>query len=229
MWRVRLDAGDEHELGALLSLDERARAQSFAYDALRRDYVVAHGMLRRLLAIYAEQPPAALVLSAAEHGKPSLATAPGVHFNLSHSGALALVAVARGAVGVDVERWSARVDVPRLASRVFSRAECLELETLATPDGVRDGFYAAWTRKEAYMKATGHGITRGFDHFDVTLRPGVQARLCADRLDDDAIARWGMWSLDAGTGYSAALVAAAPINEILLFDAPDAGAAHDPP
>lgn len=229
VWRVRLGAGDEEEHRALLSADECARADSLAFAALRHDYVVAHGMLRRILAHYAGGTPASLTLSVAELGKPALAHAPDVHFNLSHSGQLALVAVARSDVGVDVERWSNRVEVAALASRVFSRVECQELETLATTDDVREGFFAAWTRKEAYMKATGHGITRGFDHFDVTLRPGEQARLCADRLDDGATERWRMWSLDAGSGYSAALVAAAPVDEVLLFDAANAGVSHDPP
>jgi 4'-phosphopantetheinyl transferase len=229
VWRVRLDAGDEREHRALLSVDEHARADSLAFAALRHDYVVAHGMLRRILAHYADRPPTSLALSVAELGKPALANAPDIRFNLSHSGHLALVAVARTDVGVDVERWSERVVVTELAARVFSPAECRALEALATPEDVRAGFYAAWTRKEAYMKATGHGITRGFDHFDVTLRPGDEARLCADRLDAGATERWRMWSLDAGSGYSAALVAAAPVDEVLLFDAANAGASHDLP
>lgn len=229
MWRVRLDAGDEREHRPLLSVDECARADSLAFAALRHDYVVAHGMLRRILAHYTGRPPASLTLAVAELGKPALADVPDVHFNLSHSGRLALVAVARSEVGIDVERWSDRVAVAALASRVFSRVECRALETLATPDDVRAGFYAAWTRKEAYMKATGHGITRGFDHFDVSLRPGEQARLCADRLDDGATERWRVWSLDTAAGYSAALVAAAPVDEVLLLDAAGAGVPHDLP
>lgn len=185
-------------------------------------------MLRHILAHYARLPAASLGFERGEFGKPRLVNreSGGIAFNLSHSGSVALVAVTCGQeVGVDVERWSDRVSHADLASRVFSRAECAALSAMsASPADVRAGFYAAWTRKEAYMKATGHGITRGFDHFDVTLHPREPARLLADRLDHSAPARWDMRSLDVGTGYSAALVAAAPLDEMQLFDAPHAGA-----
>ncbi len=225
VWRVRLDV-DTDDLHALLSLAESTQVMAFALPELRRRYIVAHGMLRRILAHYAEAPPASLVFERGEFGKPML-TGPAprdLWFNLSHSGDIALVAVTReGEVGVDVERHTGRFAPMELAQRVFSRAECSALTALSSPV-VADGFYAAWTRKEAYMKATGHGITRGFGHFDVTLTPGEPARLLADRLDHAAAARWQMRSLDAGPGYSAAVVVPASVDEIRLFDAAGAGA-----
>jgi 4'-phosphopantetheinyl transferase len=122
------------------------------------------------------------------------------------------------AVGVDLERWSEGVEYLELAERFFSPGERRALRALAhVPDLVEAGFFAAWTRKEAYLKATGHGITRGLHHFDVALAPGEPARLLADRLDADATARWTMFALDPAPGYSAALVAASPIGEVLQF------------
>jgi 4'-phosphopantetheinyl transferase len=81
------------------------------------------------------------------------------------------------------------------------------------------GFFAAWSRKEAYIKASGHGITRGLHHFDVSLVPGETARLIADQFDELAADRWVMRELPAGEGYSAAVVAAAPVDDVLLFSA----------
>lgn len=230
MWRVRLDAGDAR-LRALLSPQEQLRADAFAFALLRDRYTTAHGMLRWILGYYSEQLPSSLVFTAGPFGKPALGNgdATNLRFNLSHSGNMALVGVALAdEIGVDVEHWNDRFGVAELAPRVFSRAEYLALRTLDAESALREGFYAAWTRKEAYMKATGHGITRGFDHFDVTLLPGVPAALLADRLDVTATSAWRMQSLDAGAGYSAAVVVAARVSDILLVDAP-AGAAHGSP
>lgn len=227
VWRVRLDAGSEDDAIPLLSPVEREQRQSLALPDLRRRYAIAHGMLRDILSRYVLHPPASLAFATGEFGKPRLATpaASDIHFNLAHSGDVALVAVARGrAVGVDVERWTDRFRPAELAPRVFSLAECRALNELSPASQVVEAFFAAWTRKEAYMKATGHGITRGFAHFDVTLEPGRPARLLADRLDEAASAHWVMHALDVGPGFSAAVVAEAPVDEVLLMDAAAAGA-----
>jgi 4'-phosphopantetheinyl transferase len=82
-----------------------------------------------------------------------------------------------------------------------------------------EGFFSAWSRKEAYLKATGHGISRGLDHFDVTLSPGEPARLLADRLEPHALTRWAMTAVPVGAGYSAALVVEGTLDDMLLLDA----------
>jgi 4'-phosphopantetheinyl transferase len=223
VWRVPLD--DDARAASywsLLSDDERRRAARFVRDIHRRRFIVAHGALRSILADYVGIEPPALDFVSGEHGKPALRDPTGrppVEFNLSHSDDLALVAVARAhAVGVDLERWSEDVEHLELAERFFSPGERRALRALAhAPDLIEAGFFAAWTRKEAYLKATGHGITRGLHHFDVALAPGEPARLIADRLDDDATARWAMFALDPAPGYSAALVVASPVGEVLQF------------
>lgn len=80
-------------------------------------------------------------------------------------------------------------------------------------------FYAGWCRKEAYIKATGYGLARNLDHFDVTLATD-DARLLADRLDPRGAESWSMHALDVGPGYSAAVVVESGTSEVLLFDAP---------
>jgi len=222
VWRVPLDDDARTEsYWALLSAEERARATRFVRDIHRRRFIAAHGALRTILAGYVDAEPTALDFVTGEHGKPALRQVtgrPAVEFNLSHSGDLALVAVARArAVGVDLERWS-EVEHLELAERFFSPGERRALRALAhAPHLVEAGFFAAWTRKEAYLKAIGQGITRGLHHFDVALAPGEPARLLADRLDADATARWAMIALEPAPGYSAALVVASPVGEVLQF------------
>ena len=229
VWRIALDDATLVErYWPLLDAEEQGRARRFHRELHRTRYVIAHGALRRILAGYVGDAPQTLEFVTGAHGKPSLRTdasqrndsAPRVEFNLSHSDDLALVAVAHDRpIGVDVERWSEEVEHLELAERFFSPAERLALRALAH-DRRRlvQGFFAAWSRKEAYLKATGAGITRGLHHFDVTLTPDEPARLVADRLDASAPERWMMTSLVPSDGYSAAVVVAAPLREVLLFD-----------
>ena len=223
VWRVALaDEARAASYWALLSDDERRRASRFVRDVHRRRFVLAHGALRIILAGYVGTEPTSLDFVTGEHGKPALRQGsgwPAVEFNLSHSDDLALVAVAHARpVGVDLERWSEGVEYLELAERFFSPGERDALRALAhAPRLVEQGFFAAWTRKEAYLKATGQGITRGLHHFDVALAPGDPPRLLADRLDNGATARWSMIALEPAPRYSAALVVAAPLGLVLQF------------
>jgi 4'-phosphopantetheinyl transferase len=221
VWRVPLDDDVRvRDYWTLLSADEQARASRFVREVHRRRFVVAHGALRTIVAGYVDERPDALAFESAEHGKPSLRRGedmPSIEFNLSHSDDLALIAVTSARpVGVDLERWSADVEHLELAERFFSPSERAALHALAdAPEEVAAGFFAAWTRKEAYLKATGHGISRGLHHFDVALAPGEPARLLADRLDAGATERWRMVALDPAPGYSGALVVGAPLGDVL--------------
>jgi 4'-phosphopantetheinyl transferase len=176
-------------------------------------------------------PPGELSFEIAEFGKPALLTTTQgqrLEFSLSHSGSVTLLAITRDRpVGVDVEQWNADVEHARVAERFFSHAERQALASLH-PDSVVEGFYSAWSRKEAYLKATGDGVSRGLDHFDVSLVPGEPARLIADRKDPGAPSAWTMGALDVADGYSAALVVAAPIVEVTLFDASTFTSHHAP-
>jgi 4'-phosphopantetheinyl transferase len=224
VWRVTLDDEARVEGSArLLSADEHARAQRLHDAAHRRRFVLAHGALRALLARYLDADPSAITYVVGAHGKPALAARDGVRerveFNLSHSEDIALIAVARGQpVGVDVQHWSDSVEHLRLAERFFSPHECDALRALThEAEQVAGAFFAAWTRKEAYVKATGYGIARGLHHFDVTVAPGEHARLLADRLDPDAPTRWSMTALEPAPRYSAAVVAASPLRDVERF------------
>lgn len=225
VWRVRLDPpGVDAEALELLSDAERERARRFFQEHHRRRFVAAHAGLRRILAGYLARPARDLRFAVGPHGKPSLvesaASGRMLEFNLSHSADLAVIAVAwERPVGVDLERWKREMNHLELAERFFSPGERASLRALAErPDDLVHGFFAAWSRKEAYLKARGEGVTRGLHHFDVTLAPGEPARLVADRLDS-AVDRWQMRTFVPEAGYSGAVVVAEPLGELLLLDA----------
>ena len=162
---------------AVLSDAELARALRFRHEADSIAYVAAHGWLRLVLAAYAGLPPARLRFRETPLGKPSLEPVgemPPVAFNLSHSGDLAIVAVSAGMpIGIDIERIGS---VPDAATGDYlAHAEGAMLSTLPGP--LRDeAFTRCWTRKEAYLKATGAGLNTPLTDFAVSLAPSAPAR-----------------------------------------------------
>lgn len=219
VWRLRPDLHPLEDAWPLLSLAERERAARFQFEHHRRFYVATRALMRRVLSQYVETPPERLTFTEGAAGKPSLATLARPEFNLSHSGELALLAVSSRAVGIDVERWSESSDLLTVAERFFSATEQRTLRALAQRDeDVRAGFFAAWSRKEAYLKASGVGITQGLDHFAMSLAPDEPACLLLDERDAGAVERWFVTALDVAPGYSAALVAERPVREIVLLD-----------
>jgi 4'-phosphopantetheinyl transferase len=224
LWRVRLDPPMvDDDLWDLLSDAERGRARRFVQERHRRRFVVAHAAVRRILAGYTACSARDLRFTIGPHGKPSLAGSETarrrLEFNLSHSADLAVIALAwERPVGVDLERWKREMNHLELAERFFSPAERASLRALADRhDDLVHGFFAAWSRKEAYLKARGEGVTRGLHHFDVTLDPSEPARLVADRLDS-AVDRWCMRSFVPEAGYSGAIVVAGSLEELVLLD-----------
>jgi len=185
-----------------LDYGERARASRFHFDPHRRRFVAAHGQMRALLGAYSGLAPPAVQFAAGANGKPALVPLPGVdarrpqpiEFNLSHSRHEGLLAVARGAVvGADIEVQHAPSDLDELARRHFTAGELHDLQRLP-PEQRLDGFFAGWTRKEAYVKALGAGLTVPLDGFDVALHPDEPAALRSIGDSAAAAAEWTLWA-----------------------------------
>lgn len=210
VWSAPLDPPEEavFRCASLLAPDERARADRFRFERHRRQFTVARGVLRTLLGRYLEVDPRILEFRYASHGKPELGgrfAGSGLRFNLSHSGEVALYAFTRGReVGVDVEHVHPLDDAVHIAERFFSAAENAAFRAL--PAEVKEeAFFLCWTRKEAYIKAIGEGLSLPLHEFDVSLAPGEPARLLG-AVDPAQAHRWTLRELDPAPGYAGAIV-----------------------
>ena len=210
VWRatLRRAPADIAALGRLLSEDERERAARFRFARDRDDFTAARGTLRLILGLYTGRPPSGLRFIYNSFGKPSLedVAAGGVlRFNLSHAGGVALYAVASGReVGIDLELMREDLECEELAGRFFSRREVAALRALPAEERTR-AFFNCWTRKEAYIKARGQGLSLPLDSFDITLSPHEPPALLATRGDAKDSSRWSLRELTIGPGYAAAL------------------------
>jgi 4'-phosphopantetheinyl transferase len=209
LWRASLAQTPDalSRLHSTLSPDESAKAARYHFPRHRDHYIAARGLLRRLLGLYLSRPPQSLQFSYGAYGKPSLDGAEDLRFNLSHSHELVLYAFARGRdVGVDLEHMRADFASEDIAARFFSALEVSMLGTLPTQKARVRAFFNCWTRKEAYIKARGEGLSHPLDEFDVSLIPGEPAALLGTRGDPRELTRWSLHALDAGEGYAAAVV-----------------------
>lgn len=211
VWRSSLDIAPSglSKLRQILAPDERERADRFRFEIDRRRSVVGRGYLRSLLGRILGSPPDKLEFEYDEFGKPCLsAKHPALQFNLSHSGNLVLIAIAWGrAVGVDVERIRTDLELDEIAARFFSANECKLLASLVGPARYL-AFFTCWTRKEAYLKARGIGLSSPLDQFDVSFLPHEEPRLLVTRNDPAEAKRWRLAALDPSSDYAAALAVA---------------------
>ncbi|HEX8772583.1 MAG TPA: 4'-phosphopantetheinyl transferase superfamily protein [Pyrinomonadaceae bacterium] len=212
VWLVGLErsAKERQRLFDILGDDETERARRFHFDRDRARFVVAHAALRLILSRYLRQRPDQLRFHSNDYGKPALGTncdggEDSLRFNLSHSEELALLAVGRArAVGVDIEYIRADVVREQVAECFFSRREVLMLRAL--PANLQpQAFFNCWTRKEAYIKARGEGLSLALEDFDVSLIPGERAELLSVRDNPQERGRWSLRELDVAQGYAAAL------------------------
>jgi 4'-phosphopantetheinyl transferase len=197
VWFGSLDAPDPvlRELRGTLSADELDRAGRFHFARDRDRFVVGRGLLRALLGAYTGAAPAELQFDYSPHGKPRLRDRDGVSFNVSHSENRAVFAFTPGAaVGVDIEVLDSRPSDALVAGRFFSPTEVREL--LALPLDARPrAFLTCWTRKEAFIKARGEGLSLPLQDFDVTLTPGVAPKLLRTDWHPTEPSEWLLFDL----------------------------------
>ena len=217
VWRLELERPLERFI-ELLEPDELSRANRFHFEKDRKHFGVARGFLRVLLGRYLKRDPKQLKFTYGPYGKPALPDEE-LRFNMSHSHGIALYALTRGRdVGVDDEYVRADFTSDDIARRFFSPSEVDSLCGLPAGDRV-ESFFRCWTRKEAYIKATGRGLSQPLDGFDVTLAPGESAALL--RTADGSHERWSMANIEVGPGYAGALVVEGPVTTIRYWNTDD--------
>ncbi len=212
MWVAALDLSEAvlAQIAGVLAPDERERAARFHFEADRRRFIAGRGILRRIIGDeYLGCDPASLVFVHGPNGKPMLdgrGAGSQLELNLAHSGDLAVYAFAEGRpLGVDLERLRALPDLDGLAAMVLTPWEQAELGRIG-PAEREHAFFRVWTRKEAYLKATGEGLSRAPATFEVTVGSEAPPRLRG--VDDDPMrARdWALQDLELPPGYVGALV-----------------------
>jgi 4'-phosphopantetheinyl transferase len=210
VWRVLLDVttAEFESLLGFLSGNELVRAARFHFERDQKRFIVARGILRKILGCYLNKHPGKICFEYSSHGKPMLARNPNddsICFNLSHSGSLALYAVTlRKKIGIDIESIRDDVSVGQVAQQFFSQNEISSLEKIDI--NKRSGlFFQYWTRKEAFLKARGEGISFPMEQCDVSLISGGVLSPVTVQDNNREISSLYIQDLFPGNGYAAAI------------------------
>lgn len=224
VWTICLADLRELEAGfeAILSMDEKERAARLRFPDHRLAFLITRGTLRCLLARYVERPAADLRFQYGPRGKPLLESAGELEFNVAHSGSFAAFAFTRGCrIGVDIELIRPLEDMQTIAGRYFCREETEEILSLP-PQEREAAFFHCWTRKEAYIKATGDGLAMPLDEFRVTTLPQEPARLVGFSPGRGGAGPWSLHDLDLASGYAAAAAYEDERRTLCVLPIPDA-------
>ena len=204
------DDNQLERMKSVLSPDEAARADRFKVPQPRRHFIACRAMLRELLAVGLNCPPTEVAFDYGPHGKPALRQTASalqqIEFSVSHSSDHALIAITVGRrIGIDIEQLDSAVRILKLAQRFFSPREATELLQLRDVDQLA-GFYRGWTCKEAYLKATGFGLSFPLNKFSVALDPHQPARLIEVVDQPEELHRWRLLPLHPQPGFAAAVI-----------------------
>ncbi len=205
LWRIPLDRQPQVEL---LSEDELVRLNRYRFAADQRKFAVARSSLRLILAGYSQNNPAELVFDYGPYGKPSLRDERSLQFNLSHSGEYALCGVARQVVGVDIEQLRSMDRLEGMIERCLAPSEQQALANVSLTQQSA-GFLKYWTCKEAYLKATGQGISASLATIEVELNPCPQLKILGQP--------WQLYVCIPCDGYTAAVVVPPDIGQIRFW------------
>jgi 4'-phosphopantetheinyl transferase len=206
VWKADLNCErtDLQQLFALLTPDEQQKAARFHFEKDRNHYGAARGLLRLILSSYLSEEPKDLRFTYNLYGKPAL-DSDLLQFNVSHSHGLALYAVARHCqVGIDLEYMRTDFGWRQIVEQYFSPQELKALTQLPESQQYR-AFFDGWTRKEAFIKAKGKGLSIPLNQFDVSLSPVEPAALLHTQWDSQETAQWTLHAIDPGEDYAGAI------------------------
>lgn len=220
IWHGDIGADDAHyqTYWRILDATEQAHAEKIKNDLSRKRYVEVHGRLRKVLAQALNERPEKISIKKAEHGKPYLADMPELAFNLSHSADAMVIAVGRYCqLGVDIEYYKPRANMTGLVNKCFAEEEIAYWNHVPEDQKISE-FYRFWTRKEAFVKASGRGIALGLKH--CVVNPENQAEFLRVPADCGQAALWHMVDLVLGQGICSSLVVDKDIAGVRFVDLP---------
>jgi 4'-phosphopantetheinyl transferase len=220
IWRANLDIDEcfQSSFLRLLSPDEKARAQKFRVAKDSSNFIVARGILRSLIGKYLEINPAEISFQYNGFRKPCIANNNSLNFNISHSQNIALFAFTKEFnVGVDVEFVNPDIPVKEMAAKFFSTNEINNLFALPE-EQLTPGFFNCWTRKEAFIKAVGEGLSFPLNRFEVSLEPGQPAKLLATDWAPEAVSKWSIYSMSPGANFVGGLAIEGSVGEVKFWN-----------
>ena len=219
VWKKSLESLDA-SFWDVLSIEEAERAGRFRFPRHRDRFVTSRAVLRLLLGRYLGVDPGEVAFRYSDKGKPSVINNPlDLRFNVAHSHDLALYAFTRGVeIGVDVEMIREGPAEERIPERFFSPQEMEAIRALPA-EQQREAFFRCWTRKEAFLKATGKGITFGLDQFSVSVAPGEPARVIETFYEPEEAASWSIYEVEPGKLYLGALALRGRLSRLHFWNA----------
>lgn len=212
VWEIDLDAALDD---SVLSRDERTRLAGYKFEIHRKRFATGRAALRRLLGAYLQKPAAAISFVYGSAGKPEIQ---GAHFafNLAHTEGIGILGVTRRPrIGADVEILRGMDDMPDVAKYAFAPSEVARWEALPESEKTR-AFHRCWTRKEAYLKATGEGIAERLHSFEVAFEPNA-----APQILSGADGEWTLIDISREPNYAAAIAVQGSNVTIRRFDSQD--------
>ncbi|HEX2868122.1 MAG TPA: 4'-phosphopantetheinyl transferase superfamily protein [Ignavibacteriales bacterium] len=222
VWHVKAESASAAEFWDILTRDEMERACAYYFSKDRDNFIISRGVLRILIARYLNILPEEITLHFNKYGKPFLKkNGKELKFNVSHSKGMLLFAFSRGLeLGIDIEFMRHDFAHMEIAGGFFSKNEVLMLSLL--PEEMRTtAFYNCWTRKEAFIKAKGRGLSIPLDSFDVSVRPGDPPELLNIYGQAGESRKWKIFNLNTAHGYCASLAVRGNPREIKHFDCAD--------
>ena len=196
---------------AILSEEEKLRALRFYFDRHCGRYIATHGLLRLILGEYLGIGPKLLTFCTNQHGKPLLCAdqnKTNILFNISRSHNVSVIAVSSGPdIGIDIEYIYRDINVLEITQRFFSKGESEKLNAL--PEYLqKSAFFRCWTRKEAYLKGKGHGLSTDLDRFEVSVLPTQLAAILSSDDSPEDVDSWHLFDIDPYPGFISALAVA---------------------
>jgi 4'-phosphopantetheinyl transferase len=223
IWTLPTQAADAvvAKFEQVLASNEIERASRFRFPHLRDSFVIRHGVLRHLLGRYLQLNPAKVLFDYGPNGKPGLNPATGPQFNMTHSAGMAAIALGTDCqIGIDLERIRPLPEMQHIASSYFCPEEVAEIAFL--PQHEREpAFFRCWTRKEAYVKAIGEGLSAPLNSFRVTLQADAPARLVHLGGDATAASGWTLHDLNLAPDCTAALAYSGRPRSLSIFQLDD--------
>ena len=220
IWNISFEVND-NELQSyfkLLSEDEKERANRFRFFKDKKCFVVTRGALRLISSHYLNKEPEDIIFEYEDYGKPKFKHSTNLNFNVSHSGNRAVIGfVYNHTIGIDIEKVKNDFDTFEIAANFFSKAEIDALSNIPKAEQYL-AFYRCWTRKEAFIKAKGSGLSFPLDTFSVSLDSDIEASLLYTQWDELEKDTWKLISFIPKEGYIAALITDSFVNNLGHFD-----------